>query len=95
MVVAVLRLDLVLFAPQNLKEKRSLVKRLLSRCREQFPVSAAETGLQDLWQRAELGFAMVAGEEAMAQAVFSRIEAEIDRLGTAQINERFSEFLHY
>lgn len=95
MVVGVLRLDLVLFAPQNLKEKRALVKRLLGRCRERFPVSAAETGLHDLWQRTELGFTMVAGDEKTVQAVFGRIEEEIYRLGAAEISERFSEFLHY
>ena len=95
MVVGVLRLDLLLFAPQNLKEKRSVVKRLLGRCRELFPVSVAETGLQELWQRTELGFAMVAGDEAMVQGVFGRIEEEIHRLGVAEISERFTEFLHY
>ena len=95
MVVGVLRLDLLLFSPQNLKEKRSVVKRLLGRCRELFPVSAAETGLQELWQRTELGFAVVVGDEPLAQGIFGRIEEEILRLGVAEINERFSEFLHY
>jgi len=94
-VVGVLRLDLVLFAPQNLKEKRAIVKRLLGRCRERFPVSAAETGLHDLWQRTELGFAMVAGDEGAIQSVFGRLEEEIYRLAVAEIGERFSEFLHY
>lgn len=95
MVVGVLRLDLVLFAPRNLKEKRAIVRRLLGRCRERFPVTAAETGLHDLWQRTELGFAMVGGEEASIQTVFSRLEEEIHRLAVAEICERFSEFLHY
>lgn len=95
MVVGVLRLDLVLYAPQNLKEKRTVVKRLLARTREQFPVSGAETGGHDLWQRTELGFAMVAGEEAVIQGVFGRLEEEVQRLGDVDVSERYSEFLHY
>jgi len=95
MVVGVLRLDLLLWSPQNLKEKRAVVRRLLARLRERFPVSAAETGLQDLWQRAELGIVMVGSDEALLQGVFARIEEEIQRHGGAEISERFTEYLHY
>lgn len=95
MVVGVLRLELLLWSPQNLKEKRAVVRRLLARLREHFPVSAAETGLQDLWQRCELGIVMVGSDEALLQGVFGRIEEEIQRLGVAEISERFTEYLHY
>lgn len=95
MVVGVLRLDLLLYAPQNLKQKRTVVKRLLARARDRFPVTAAETGRQDLWQRSELGFAMVGDEEGQIQAVFERLEEELQRQGDAEVSERFSEFLHY
>lgn len=95
MVVGVLRLELIIHAPQNLKEKRGVVRKILGRCRERFPVSAAETGLQELWQRAELGFTMVAGDEAQIAGVFSRVEAEIERIGLAEVCDSFIEFLHY
>ena len=95
MVVGVLRLDLLLWSPQNLKEKRTIIRRLLARLREHFPISAAETGLQDLWQRSEIGVVMVGNDEALLQGVFGRIEEEIQRLGVAEINERFAEYLHY
>ena len=95
MVVGVLRLDLLLHAPQNLKEKRAVVKRLLARAREHFPVSAAETGEHELWQRTELGFALVADEEGRIQALFERLEEDLQRQGDAEVSERFSEFLHY
>jgi uncharacterized protein YlxP (DUF503 family) len=95
MVVGVLRLDVVLHAPHSLKEKRGIVKSLVGRCRERFPVSAAETGLHDLWQRTELGFSMVAGDEGTIQGVFTRLEEEIARSGSAEIAERATEFLHY
>jgi len=95
MVVGVMRVDLHLHAPQNLKEKRGVVKKIIGRCRERFPVSVAEIGSQDLWQRSEVGFCMVATNEADIQTVFSHIEDEIDRLGVADVLERDTEFLHY
>jgi len=95
MVVGIMRLDLHLHAPQNLKEKRSVVKRIIGRCRERFPVSAAEVGSQDLWQRAEVGFCMVATSEDDIQTVFSHIEDEIERLALADVLDQDTEFLHY
>lgn len=95
MVVGVLRLELIIHAPQNLKEKRGVVRKILGRCRERFPVSCAETGLLDLWQRTELAFTMVSGDEAQVSGVFSRIEAEIERIGLAEVSDSFREFLHY
>lgn len=95
MVVGILRLDLLLYAPQNLKEKRGIVRRLVDRCRARFPVSCAETGAQDLWQRSELGFALVAHDEPSVRRIFDQIEEEIDRIGSAEISDRQVEIIHF
>lgn len=95
MVVGVLRLDLLLYSPQNLKEKRGIVRRILDRCRERFPVSCAETGAHDLWQRSEMGFALVGQDEKSVRALFERIEEEIVRLGSAEVGDREIEILHF
>jgi len=95
MVVGVLRIELILYSPQNLKEKRGVIRKILDRCRGRFPVSCAETGLQDLWQRSEMGFAVVHGEEAPIQAIFARVEEEIARTGVAEVSARQTEFLHF
>ena len=95
MVVGVLRLEVFLHGIGSLKEKRSVVKKILGRCRVRFPVSCAETGLHDVWQSAELGFAVVERDEARVHTVFLRINEEIDRIGLSETTESFSEFLHY
>ena len=95
MVVGVLRLELILYSPLNLKEKRGVVRSILGRCRNRFPVSCAETGLHDLWQRVQLGFTMVDVEEGAIASVFGRIEEEIARTGVADVSDRYTEFLHY
>lgn len=95
MVVGIAKFDLIFHAPQNLKEKRGVVRKILGRCRERFPVSAAEVGAHDLWQRAELGFAVVVQDEAAADSVFARVEEEIDRIGLAEVCSCESEFIHF
>ncbi|OEU77977.1 MAG: hypothetical protein BA869_07500 [Desulfuromonadales bacterium C00003107] len=95
MVVGVLRLELVVLGATSLKEKRSVVKKILGRCRSRFPVSCAETGLQDFQQSAQLGFAVVVSSESLAHGLFEHIENEIEQIGLADIVDRFVEFLHY
>ncbi|MDY6847899.1 MAG: DUF503 domain-containing protein [Thermodesulfobacteriota bacterium] len=94
MVVGIARYELVLHAPQNLKEKRGIVRKILGRCRERFPISAAEVGHHDLWQRASIGVSVVVADEAEADSVFARIEEEIDRIGLAEVCDRETEFVH-
>mgnify|MGYP001811920767 CR=1 FL=1 len=95
MVVAVLRVELQLYSPQSLKEKRSIVRRILGRCRERFPVSCAETGLHEPWQRAELGFCSTGSDDVSFEALFEKIESEIERTGLAEICARSSDIFHY
>jgi uncharacterized protein YlxP (DUF503 family) len=95
MVIGVLQIELLLHAPHSLKEKRGIIRKILGRCRERFPVSCAETGMHDLWQRGQLGFAMVDQEEGSIHAVFQRVEEQIVSTGVAEVIARQVEFLHY
>ena len=95
MVVGVLRLELYLYGVHSLKEKRSVVKKILGRCRIRFPVSCAETGHHDVWQSAEISFAVVERDEPRAHTLFTRIQEEIDHIGLSETSGSFSEFLHY
>lgn len=91
-----LRLELQLYSPGSLKEKRAIVKSILGRCRERFPVSCAETGAHDVWQRSELGFSCtLSRSDEGPDALFEKIEEEILRSGTVEICDRYKEVLHY
>lgn len=94
MVVGVLRIALHLEAANSLKEKRGIVQRLLTRCRNRFPVSAAEVDDQDLWRSAVLGFAMVSSSEQVISPYLDRIENEIEASGLAEIVSAEVEFIH-
>jgi uncharacterized protein YlxP (DUF503 family) len=51
-----------------------VVKTILQGASRRFSVAAAEVDHQDKWQRAELGFATVAGSEAHAREVLESVE---------------------
>ena len=73
MVIGVIGWDLQIFEAQSLKEKRAVVKGLKDRLRNKLNVSVAETGHQDLWQRATLAAALTGGS-------LRRLDADIDRV---------------
>ena len=68
MVIGICCLRLHLPACASLKTKRSLLKPLLARLHREFNVAAAETGLQDVWQSAEITVVTVANDSARVQS---------------------------
>jgi len=74
MFVLALEVDLHVNDSQSLKAKRQVVKSLVDTARHRFGVSAAEVGGQDLWQRATLGFAVVAPSQQQASEVIDGVD---------------------
>jgi uncharacterized protein YlxP (DUF503 family) len=74
LVVGTLRADLLLGDVHSLKEKRGVIRPIVAELRRRFEVSAAETGDQDLFRRAELSVALVAGDHAHATEVLAGCE---------------------
>jgi uncharacterized protein YlxP (DUF503 family) len=75
----------------SLKDKRQVVKSLIEAGRRRFGISAAEVGRQDSWQRARLGFAVVASSAAQAESVLDEVDRfvwsrnEIEVLSTERV----------
>jgi uncharacterized protein YlxP (DUF503 family) len=94
MVLAYAVFDLHLPGCRGLKQKRMIVKSLKSRIRNQFEISAAEVGGQDLLQRCELGVAAVGPDQApldaLLQNVLSFVESNLD----GQVLDYRNEFIH-
>ncbi len=74
MVVGVISWELEVFGCQSLKEKRRVVKSLKERLHNRFNVSVAETGHQDLWQRAELTACAVCTDRRLADSVLESVD---------------------
>lgn len=94
MVIAYAVFDLHLPGCQGLKEKRMIVRSLKSRIRNEFEVSAAEVGAQDLLQRAQLGVAAVGPEQGPLDALLQRILGFVERNLDGEVLEYRNEFIH-
>ncbi len=74
MYVGALEIEIHLPAARSLKAKRSVVKHLIETSRQRYGVSASEVSHHDRWQRAGLGFSVVAPTAAHAQQLLERVE---------------------
>ena len=75
-----MEVDLRIVDAHSLKDKRHVVKSVVEGARRRFGISAAEVGAQDSWQRAQLGFAVVASSAHQAELVID----DVDRFVWAQ-----------
>jgi|YNPBryantNP2012_1023418.scaffolds.fasta_scaffold00028_48 uncharacterized protein YlxP (DUF503 family) len=95
MVVGVCQLQLMLQDVFSLKQKRSIVKRLTRRVREKFPVSIAEVGDNDVWQRSCIGFAVVGNDRAFVNEAIDKIIDAIECMYLADIVDQQIEIISF
>lgn len=74
MFVVAMEVDLRILDAQSLKDKRQVVKSVVETARRRFGISASEVGSQDTWQRAQLGFAVVASSARQAEEVLDDVD---------------------
>lgn len=55
-----LQCECIIYDTHSLKEKRAVLQRVMTRLKQKYNVSIAETDFQDLWQRTELSIVAVA-----------------------------------
>jgi uncharacterized protein YlxP (DUF503 family) len=85
MFVGVAQLSLVIGEAHSLKEKRMVLRRIKDRVRERLHVVVNEVGEQDMWQRAELGCAVVSADRKQALALIDEVVRVAMHAGGAQI----------
>ena len=84
MQVALCEITFFLHGARTLKDKRSIVRRILDRTRARFDVALAETGEQDVHQRARLGFAAIGPDRRALEALTDHVIQFIDELFVAE-----------
>lgn len=72
MFVATCVIALNLDGVTSLKQKRSIVKSLIARLRNEFNLSVAEVDGQDAWQSAVLGMAAVGNDKAYLHGLLQK-----------------------
>lgn len=77
--VGALRIELRIRGARSLKDKRHVVKSIVTDIGRAHPVAAAEVDHQDLWQRSDLGVAVVADGPGQVDRVLAAIRRDVDR----------------
>lgn len=95
MIVGVAQFELFMPYNQSLKEKRHLLGKLKDRVLAQLKVVVSEVGHQDLWQRAQLGFAVVGADERVLDALIGKTMQAIVAMGLGEVLREERDFLHY
>jgi uncharacterized protein len=94
MVLAYAVFDLHLPGCRGLKEKRMIVRSLKARLRNEFEVSAAEVGAQDLLQRAELGVAAIGPDQVPLDTLLQNILHFVEQNLDGELLNYRNEFIH-
>ncbi len=85
MVVGTGIIDLRIPGCGSLKEKRSVLSRILRRTQNEFNVSIAEIGDNDLWRRARIGFSVVGNDRLYINAKMDHLLRFIEQLELAEV----------
>lgn len=85
MVTMVLTIKLLLPGVSSLKEKRRILKSLLAKLKNNFNVSAAEVGDNDIHRQATIGIAVVSNDSRFGHEVCSKIINRIESMSQVEM----------
>jgi uncharacterized protein YlxP (DUF503 family) len=92
MFIALRTWDLHLEGCDSLKAKRSVVKPLTTALRRELNVSVAETGHQDLWQRAEIACAAVGSARGVVEETLRAADRMVEGADGVRILDTVTEY---
>ena len=78
--VTVLTVELVIYESASLKDKRAVVRQVIQRTRNKFPVAGSEVDSQNNPSRAVLAFAAISSDSQVAHATAQRVLAFVEDL---------------
>jgi len=76
--IASLEVECFIYEAHSLKEKRSVIKRIITRAHNEYNVAVSELEYQNLWQRTLLGFVTISSDKVQAEKELNRVIALID-----------------
>jgi uncharacterized protein YlxP (DUF503 family) len=78
---------------RSLKGKRKIVKSIIGRTRNNFNMSMAEIGSNDIYQRADIGFAVIGNDRQRINSKMDKIFNFAEDLGLAEIIDSEMEII--
>ncbi|CDO02192.1 hypothetical protein BN988_00649 [Oceanobacillus picturae] len=70
--------ECMLYDGHSLKQKRSVLKRLLAKLQNTFNVAVTELDYHDLWQRTKLGIVTISNDYVHSEKVMQEVMKVID-----------------
>lgn len=71
-------IECTFYNTHSLKEKRSILKRVIVKLRKEYNVSVAELKYQNLWQRTIIGVVTVSNERKICEQILQDVMKTID-----------------
>ncbi len=94
MVVGLLSVDIRLFGPTSLKDKRRIIKGTLARVANKFNMSVAEVGYLETWNRSELGFSCVSNDAGHVENMMAAVVRFLESDPELEICDVLTECIH-
>ncbi|MBP1968062.1 uncharacterized protein YlxP (DUF503 family) [Virgibacillus natechei] len=70
--------ECMMYEGHSLKSKRSIMKRLMAKLRNEFNVTVTELDYHDLWQRTKVGIVTISTDRKHAEQVIQEVLRVID-----------------
>ncbi|MCZ0702606.1 uncharacterized protein YlxP (DUF503 family) [Natronobacillus azotifigens] len=67
-----------IYEAHSLKDKRSVIKRIITRLQNEYNITISELDYQDLWQRTLFGIGTISPDRVRAERVIDQCLAKID-----------------
>ena len=85
MVVGTGKIKFRLYDINSLKEKRKIIKSMITRIKNKFNISIAETDFNDSHSWAQIGFSIVGNDSRLVNSKLDKVFNMADDMGLAQI----------
>lgn len=93
MIVAIGTYNMHFPEAHSLKDKRQVMRALIDRVRAKFNVSIAEVEDNDIWQRGQIGVAIVSNDRTLIGQIEQKIDDIMDNHDQARVLDRLWEFV--
>ncbi|CRK80480.1 DUF503 domain-containing protein [Neobacillus massiliamazoniensis] len=78
MIIGSAEVECIIYDAHSLKEKRSVLQRILTRLKQKYNVSVAEVGFQDIWQRTKIAIVAVSLAQVSTERELQNVLKFID-----------------
>jgi hypothetical protein len=92
--VEALKLTLRLPYTTSLKDKRRILKSILTRSKNDFPISISEVDMLDDFRTAIIGISMVSSDAKLNESLLRKLTTRIDNHNEIELVEEEQDFLY-